>query len=309
MDTSTNAPANAVRAVGENEKATTTHKNDEIPFSTTYQYDPSLADGQTKVITVGKNGSDSYDLYEITNTVTNKVVYSKKLHENKTEPVNEVIGVGANVTKKTTRIIKVTDPAGEVNTTVQAVNLNRTPTVDSKTGKVTYSNWSTDTWQEFDTPTIKGYTPTKSNVPEVQVDGDTQDQTINITYNANKQTGYITYVDQEGNTIHQQTITVTPEVPAGWKIVSEEVPLHITVTGDGITSRIITIAHSTVTVQPTDPKIPADTLPDNPGKKYPSGVAKDDLNHTATRTVTITDLSDKKPPSKNKPPIFHGQLR
>lgn len=144
--TSTNAPANAVRAVGENEKATTTHKDDKIPFSTTYQYDPSLADGQTKVITAGKNGSDSYDLYEITNTITNKVVYSKKLHENKTEPVNEVIGVGADVTKKTTRTINVTDPAGKVNTTIQAANLNRTPSVNPNTGKVTYSNWSTSTW-------------------------------------------------------------------------------------------------------------------------------------------------------------------
>lgn len=34
-------------------------------------------------------------------------------------------------------------------------------------------------------------------------------------------------------------------------------------------------------------------LPDNPGKNYPSGVAKDDLNKTVTRTINITTPDGK----------------
>ncbi|MFR0609818.1 mucin-binding protein, partial [Limosilactobacillus mucosae] len=45
--------------------------------------------------------------------------------------------------------------------------------------------------------------------------------------------------------------------------------------------------HAKTIVTPDNPKTPADVLPDNPGKNYPSGVAKDDLNKTVTRTINI----------------------
>ncbi|MDC2840310.1 YSIRK-type signal peptide-containing protein, partial [Limosilactobacillus mucosae] len=45
--------------------------------------------------------------------------------------------------------------------------------------------------------------------------------------------------------------------------------------------------HATTIVTPDNPKTPVDVLPDNPGKNYPSGVAKDDLNKTVTRTINI----------------------
>ena len=55
----------------------------------------------------------------------------------------------------------------------------------------------------------------------------------------------------------------------------------------------VTLKHGTITVTPDDPKMPADVLPDNPGKKYPSGVAKDDLNKTVKRTINITTPDGK----------------
>lgn len=51
--------------------------------------------------------------------------------------------------------------------------------------------------------------------------------------------------------------------------------------------------HATTIVTPDNPKTPADVLPDNPGKNYPSGVAKDDLNKTVTRTINITTPDGK----------------
>ena len=51
--------------------------------------------------------------------------------------------------------------------------------------------------------------------------------------------------------------------------------------------------HATTIVTPDNPKTPVDVLPDNPGKNYPSGVAKDDLNKTVTRTINITTPDGK----------------
>ena len=55
----------------------------------------------------------------------------------------------------------------------------------------------------------------------------------------------------------------------------------------------VRLKHGTITVTPDDPKMPADVLPDNPGKKYPSGVAKDDLNKTVKQTINITTPDGK----------------
>ena len=55
----------------------------------------------------------------------------------------------------------------------------------------------------------------------------------------------------------------------------------------------VRLKHGTITVTPDDPKMPADVLLDNPGKKYPSGVAKDDLNKTVKRTINITTPDGK----------------
>ena len=51
--------------------------------------------------------------------------------------------------------------------------------------------------------------------------------------------------------------------------------------------------HATTIVTPDNPKTPADPLPDNPGKNYPAGVTKDDLNKKIKRTINITTLDGK----------------
>ena len=163
------------------------------------------------------------------------------------------------------------------------------------TGKVNYGKWTTATWQAIPVPTINGYTPS-ATVPKVIVTGDTKDQTVNVTYNANKQTGQIVYVDKGGQTIPStpltgktgETVKVVPQIPGGYKIVpGQQIPTTVTATAEGIPTVTVQVEHAMTTVQPTDPKTPADTLPDNPGKKYPSGVAKDDLNKTVTRTINV----------------------
>ncbi|NIB71468.1 LPXTG cell wall anchor domain-containing protein, partial [Lactobacillus jensenii] len=48
-----------------------------------------------------------------------------------------------------------------------------------------------------------------------------------------------------------------------------------------------------ITVTPNDPKTPSDKLPDNPGKNYPKGVDKKDLNKTVKRTITSQPTTAK----------------
>ena len=83
-------------------------------------------------------------------------------------------------------------------------------------------------------------------------------------------------------------------MPDGWKLTGNEtIPSEVTFTGNGVPDKKVTVDHATVTVTPDSPKTPNDKLPDNPGKSYPSGVAKDDLVKTVTRKVVITTPDGK----------------
>ncbi len=214
-------------------------------------------------------------------------------------------GVGADDLNKTiTRTINVTDPhTQKVTTTTQTVHLTRTADVDEVTGDVEYSDWTTGEWAAFTTPKVAGYTPSVSQVAKITVTDQTKDTTVDIKYTANSHSTTVNYVDGNGEVIHatkltgttDQTISVPNEVPAGWQLVGDEaIPTELTFTPDGYPDTTVKIEHSHVTVTPDSPKTPSDTLPNNPSKPYPSGVAKDDLNKTITRTINVVDPHTQK---------------
>ncbi|WP_278558573.1 mucin-binding protein, partial [Limosilactobacillus vaginalis] len=201
-----------------------------------------------------------------------------------------------DLNKTIVRTIIVHTPGATPTTLHQDAKLTRTATVDEVTGEVTYGEWSTGNWDVYNVPAVSGYKPSQSVVEAQVVTGDTESQTVDITYTADQQNGKISYVDPNGKEVGStpltgttgETITVTPQIPAGWKQVpNQEVPSTVTAGADGIPTVTIKVEHATTTVTPDHPKTPADTLPDNPGKKYPSGVAKDDLNKTIVRTIIV----------------------
>ena len=231
----------------------------------------------------------------ITVTPTDPKTPSDKLPDNPGK--NYPKGVDKTDLNKTiTRKITVIKPDGTKEAHDQTVNLTRTATVDEVTGKVTYRDWVPETWDNFDVPAVSGYTPSQSNVPKQSVTDGTKDTTVTITYTPNEQTGKITYVDPNGKEVGTTLLTgktdekipVTPNVPAGWQVVPDQkIPTTITATPDGITTVTVKVEHKIITVTPTDPKTPSDKLPDNPGKNYPKGVDKTDLNKTITRKITV----------------------
>ena len=222
-----------------------------------------------------------------------------------------VIGIYIPYVEKTaTRTIKVTTPDGKTTTVKQTATLAK---------QIDFANdahpaWTTGEWANYDVPTIPGYTASQDNVEAVAANGDTTDQTVNISYTANKQSVNVNYVDvSDGNkVVHTTTVngvtggeaTVTNELPADYKLVDgQSIPKTVHFNANNNDDINVKVQHATITVTPDSPKTSSDKLPDNPGKSYPNGVTKDDLTKTVTRKVTIT-TPDNKPTVTNQTVTF-----
>ncbi|WP_295747248.1 hypothetical protein [uncultured Limosilactobacillus sp.] len=217
-----------------------------------------------------------------------------------------------DLNKTVTRLISLHRPNGITDNTEQKFHLTRTATVDEVTGKVVAdSDWSTDQWPAYQTPTITGYTPTKASVAVVTVNGQTKDQTIDISYTADPQEiDYQVVDDNTGNVIsgdqpvrlvsgvsdqgvpteaHQDLDQVVENYQNhGYVLVSgDQVPNQFDHVDDDNQLITIHVKHATTTVTPDQPKTPADILPDNPSQHYPTGVSQDDLNKMITRTINL----------------------
>ena len=222
-------------------------------------------------------------------------------------------GVGqSDLNKTVTRLISLHRPNGITDNTEQKVHLTRTATVDEVTGKVTAdSDWTTDRWSAYQTPTITGYTPTITNVPKVTVDGQTENQTVDISYTADPQeidyqvvddnTGKVISGDQPVHLVsgvsdqgvpteaHQDLDQVVENYQNhGYVLVSgDRVPNQFDHVDDDNQLITVHVKHATTVVTPDQPKTTADNLPDNPSQHYPTGVGQDDLNKTITRTINL----------------------
>ena len=208
-----------------------------------------------------------------------------------------------SLTASPTRTIVVTDPSGKTTKVTQTVNFTRTATFDEVTGEITYSNWASSEpteWSEYTAPEVAGYTAT-SSVSAKTVTAETADETVNISYTANNQTGKISYVDSQGNEVGQtaltgetdQSVAVTPETPSGWRIVSgQDIPKSVTATATGIPTVTVKVEHGTVIVTPDTPEkdIPTGPVPGDPSKNYEK---MESLTASPTRTIVVTDPSGK----------------
>ncbi|MFR0610572.1 YSIRK-type signal peptide-containing protein, partial [Limosilactobacillus mucosae] len=101
-------------------------------------------------------------------------------------------------TKTVTRTINVHQPDGTIAVTTQTATITRINTVQ-KDGTSTTGTWSTSGWEAFSAPEFTGYTPDTASVAEVVVDENSTDQTIDITYQANKYQLTEQFVDEDGN--------------------------------------------------------------------------------------------------------------
>ena len=208
----------------------------------------------------------------------------------------------SDLNKTVTRTIKITDPKGKVTTETQTVHLTRTATVDGVTGKVTYGDWSTGSFDSYDVPSVEGYTASQSKVDTATVTSDSTNSEVNISYTANNQTAKVVYVDEDngGSTVKtdilngktDETVKTGVKIPDGY-VVNGQVPADYTFKAKDNADVTVKLKHGTTTVTPDKPKTANDKLPDNPTKSYPSGVAENDLNKDVTRTINVTTPDGK----------------
>ena len=220
----------------------------------------------------------------------------------------------------------------ENNQTVQpdytaTVTFKRGYTTDNVTGKVvSYDPWTIDgkqadskTFAAVTSPAVEGYTPNHQQINEFTVTPDSKDIVKTVVYVGDPQEAQAIFYDETtGKEISNtrefatgktdETISFTKDPN---EIVKELEKQGYVFDKDNANNNVFVagtiydknsevhqyfkyyFTHATTTVTPDNPKTPADVLPDNPGKNYPSGVAKDDLNKTVTRTINITTPDGK----------------
>ena len=208
------------------------------------------------------------------------------------------------------RTINIHLPNGEVKTVSQKADAKQPVfTVytmpDARNNKLASQetgNWTGGEWAEYDAPVVAGYTASQPTVSAKTVTGDTQNETIDITYVASEHTSHVKLVDNDNKTIQDtpvmgktgETANVSVTVPKGWQLVSgQELPTQISFNAEGHPDVVVQIEHKTIKVTSDNPKENGTVLPDNPSVHF-NGVSHDDLNKTITREITITDPSGEK---------------
>ncbi|HJF53976.1 MAG TPA: hypothetical protein K8W06_02340 [Limosilactobacillus coleohominis] len=240
----------------------------------------------------------------------------KKLPDNPNKTFSGVTTTDLN--KTITRTINVAaTPESKSSQTVQTAHVTRTADVDEVTGVVTPNPWTTDTWQEFDTPAVPGYTPDRPEVAAQTVTNNDKDTVIKIVYTPKIQAGSVTYIDDDdqgkvlandelsGASDSQSDYQVRDYSGQGYKVKSSNVPATIVFDHDDSASQDyeVHLGHQHTIVTPDHPKTHEDVLPDNPGNKYPQGVDQDNLNSEVHETIRIED------PHTHKVATYNETLR
>ena len=182
-------------------------------------------------------------------------------------------------------------------TIVQTVNFKRSGHLDTVINKVTFDAWQrTGQFDVVNVPGLTGYTTNYVTVDQVVPGADDQNSAVDVTYTPKAESQLINYVDANGQVIHQQnvdgkmddTIKVTPDIPAHWKLSNRvSVPKTITLT-DQPAALSYQIEHI------------IDNLTPSENGPYPHGTKKSDWFRTVTRTInfTVPDKYGKEPQFK-----------
>lgn len=219
------------------------------------------------------------------------------------------------------RTINIHLPNGEVKTITQKADAKQPvftvyPMLDAenKLASQEKGNWISGEWAEYDAPVVAGYTVSQPTVSAKTVTGDTQNETIDITYVASEHTSHVKLVDNDNKTIQDtpvtgktgETVNVLVTVPKGWQLVSgQELPTQISFNAEGHPDVIVQIEHKTIKVTPDNPKENGTVLPDGGSGDNPGSNGGGDQGTTSTPepvpepTPSPDDQPDTTLPSDN----------
>ena len=142
--------------------------------------------------------------------------------------------------KAVSRLINIHQPNGITKSETQTAVINRKVN-RYEDGSVGYGNWSKAQWNAYDVPSFAGYEPNIKEIPLIEVNGQTEDQTIDVLYKPAKQIITIQYIDK-GKVVGTQEVTgyagdtIKPsyQVPAGYEAVCPPASIVVNKTGKQI---------------------------------------------------------------------------
>ena len=206
-----------------------------------------------QTITVTPSAPANYDLVDNGNrtyTVTSNDAQVVQIHVKHHQ-------VTTSESKTVTRTINVHTPHDGTKVVKQNAELTRKVTTDQVTGEKTYGDWTTGQWESYTPEAIPGYTPSTNEVPNTNVNGNSKNQMVDVTYTADAQKVEIVYVDDtKGDAVVKtdqiagktdETVKVTPDVPAGYELVGK-VPGDYTMTAGGHQTITVHLVHQMKTV-------------------------------------------------------------
>ena len=241
---------------------------------------------------VGGNYPASGITFDVNVSCKHYVVHLKETINNYTPENN------SEIARTVTRTINYVDANGKqmAPSVTQTITFTRNATVNEVTGQVTYTDWQpsgNDDYNAVESPAVKGYTPSTTQVGAVNNVPATATNTVtNVVYTANKETATVTYVDETtGKVLSTATLTgpydstssydpqavINKYESEGYQLVSNDYPTNGQIFGaDGVTQHF-TIKFTEKTSNYT---------PENNPKKL-------DLTKTVTRTINYVDPDDQ----------------
>ncbi|MDG4515216.1 MucBP domain-containing protein, partial [Streptococcus suis] len=223
------------------------------------------------------------------------VVLRHKIEPATPDTVDPDTNAPVELSRTVTRTIEykyIDENGAEASATVtQTATFTRTATVDKVTGKVTYTEWTSEDAEldRVDSPAIQGYTPNMTNVPALTVNADTEDQSVVVIYTPDVQKASVTYTDETtGATLEITNLTGETDAAIGYttadriayyksigyELVSDNYPTDAIYDKDGnVTQEFqVVLKHIVTPVTPDNPTNPKDgsTL---------------ELSRTVTRTI------------------------
>lgn len=206
--------------------------------------------------------------------------------------------------KTITRTITINTPNEKPTIIKQTAKFTRTGTTNEVTGETTFTDWQlvNNGFTQVAVPTINGYVASQSVVNAIDnptIGEKELDVVVNyVSQEAQGASVTVKYIDSNGNVIGQDgkiggkvgdTVALRGSTPDGW-VAKDKMPAEYKFEHAGDQILTIKIKHGHVTVSADQGKTTKDVLPDSKGC-YPSGVSKDDLNKTITRTIKLEQLS------------------
>ncbi|MGV3029066.1 mucin-binding protein [Streptococcus suis] len=196
-------------------------------------------------------------------------------------PINPKTGQELNLTKTVTRTIEykyLTEAGTEASATVtQTATFTRTATVDMVTGKVVYTDWTSENpiLDAVTSPEIPGYTASQLVVDSVQVTPNQSSLNTIVVYTPDVQKAKVDFIDEtSGTTLHTENLTgVSDETigysteekiayyeSIGYELVTDGYPADSVYDKDGNVDQnfTVTLRQKQVPVDPTDPTNPKD---------------------------------------------------